>query len=295
MRDKRERSWFWVDNALVDRTDLNLYEKMLYICLARHTGTKEYCFPGLETLCKELGVKDKRTIVKYIRALEDKKLIEIERAKGKSNKYYLNNVEVDTSNVPTCNVPTPNVPAFDEVVTSDVGRVVTSDATSSSDMRCTSKKTNIKKTNIKRTTTEEDIENKIEKNSSSSFSMIKNLLVEHGISTGTITNIMSLVQEKNISLERVVTVLEFSTSKQWGEGAIFKALKENWAFSKENLNIEDTGKIERKLKSVYEYYKAGIDEKCYSHKSAQLNFSNECKKYKDSELFKKYYELLGGI
>ena len=30
MRDRRQKDWFWVDNALVDRKDLNLYEKMLY-------------------------------------------------------------------------------------------------------------------------------------------------------------------------------------------------------------------------------------------------------------------------
>ena len=93
MRDLREKDWFWLDNALIDRTDLNLYEKMLYVCLARHIGKKEYAYPALETLAKELGIKDTRTIVKYTKSLADKGLVVIEKLKGKSNRYYLKNVE----------------------------------------------------------------------------------------------------------------------------------------------------------------------------------------------------------
>lgn len=101
MREMRERDWFWLDNALVDRYDLNIYEKMLYVCLARHIGSNDYAYPKLETLAKELGIKDTRTIVKHTKSLEQKGLITVERLKGKANRYYLNNVKVDTSNVPT--------------------------------------------------------------------------------------------------------------------------------------------------------------------------------------------------
>lgn len=115
MREMRERDWFWLDNALVDRYDLNIYEKMLYVCLARHIGSNDYAYPKLETLAKELGIKDTRTIVKHTKSLEQKGLITVERLKGKANRYYLNNVKVDTSNVPTLddttlNAPTSNVP-----------------------------------------------------------------------------------------------------------------------------------------------------------------------------------------
>ena len=101
MREMRERDWFWLDNALVDRYDLNIYEKMLYVCLARHIGSNDYAYPKLETLAKELGIKDTRTIVKHTKSLEQKGLITVERLKGKANRYYLNNVKVPTSNVPT--------------------------------------------------------------------------------------------------------------------------------------------------------------------------------------------------
>lgn len=137
MRDLRESNWFWIDNALIDRTDLNIYEKMLYACLARHAGNKEYAYPRLETLARELGMKDTRTIVKYTKSLADKGLVVIQKMKGRSNRYYLKNVE---------KVPTPDVPTS-EVPTWDVPTVPTSDVPTSTHMGCTPKKTKTKKTN----------------------------------------------------------------------------------------------------------------------------------------------------
>ena len=211
MRDKRDKGWFWIDNAIVDRADLNIYEKMLYMCLARHAGEKDFCFPGLETLCRELGIKDTRTVVKYIRTLEEKGLIETKKEKGKSNKYYLNNVKVPTSDVPpTCDVPTSDVSSLSKVPTYNVP---TSDDTthmgcthlptwmwvSSTHMGCTSKKTNIKKTNKEDTTTIQNNINKIDpktseedkNSSSSSIDLIKAMLEQHGISNNTKLNIMT--------------------------------------------------------------------------------------------------------
>lgn len=168
MRDLREKDWFWLDNALIDRTDLNLYEKMLYACLARHTGKKEYAYPALETLARELGIKDTRTIVKYTKSLANKGLVVIEKLKGKSNRYYLKNVEkVPTLDVPsnkevdTLEVPTSHVPT-----TPDVSTPPTTHVPSSTYMGCIPKKTNIKNTN-KETTTKIDNINKIDPSSSS--------------------------------------------------------------------------------------------------------------------------------
>ena len=223
MRDLREKDWFWLDNALIDRTDLNLYEKMLYACLARHTGKKEYAYPALETLAKELGIKDTRTIVKYTKSLADKGLVVIEKLKGKSNRYYLKNVEkvptldvpsnkeVDTQEVPTSHVPT----------TPDVSTPPTSHVPSSTYMGCTPKKTNIKNTN-KETTTKIDNINKIDPSSSSleilekeKIRQIKSALQMHGISVATCKNIMDLVYSKHIDLERIKAVLTVAVIKRW--------------------------------------------------------------------------------
>lgn len=234
MRDRRQKDWFWVDNALVDRRDLNLYEKMLYICLARHAGNNDYAFPKLATLCDELGVKDNRTVVKYIKSLEEKGLIEIEKRKGSSNLYYLNNVEVPTSDVPTFNVPT----------TSNEGTVPTSNVGRGSSMKCTPKNTNL---NII-TTTKLDKVNKIDqmevsKKISSSSNLnnldkdtiyqIKSALQSHGLSIPTCKNIMTLVEQGSVGLERIKLVLMTAQLKKWDDGAVYQALRDNWEIKAE--------------------------------------------------------------
>lgn len=239
MRDRRQKDWFWVDNALVDRRDLNLYEKMLYICLARHAGNNDYAFPKLATLCDELGVKDNRTVVKYIKSLEEKGLIEIEKRKGSSNLYYLNNVEVPTSDVPTFNVPT----------TSNEGTVPTSNVGRGSSMKCTPKNTNIKNTNLNIiTTTKLDKVNKIDqmevsKKISSSSNLnnldkdtiyqIKSALQSHGLSIPTCKNIMTLVEQGNVGLDRIKLVLMTAQLKKWDDGAVYQALRDNWEIKAE--------------------------------------------------------------
>lgn len=239
MRDRRQKDWFWVDNALVDRRDLNLYEKMLYICLARHAGNNDYAFPKLATLCDELGVKDNRTVVKYIKSLEEKGLIEIEKRKGSSNLYYLNNVEVPTSDVPTFNVPT----------TSNEGTVPTSNVGRGSSMKCTPKNTNIKNTNLNIiTTTKLDKVNKIDqvevsKKISSSSNLnnldkdtiyqIKSALQSHGLSIPTCKNIMTLVEQGSVDLERIKLVLITAQLKKWDDGAVYQALRDNWEIKAE--------------------------------------------------------------
>lgn len=239
MRDRRQKDWFWVDNALVDRRDLNLYEKMLYICLARHAGNNDYAFPKLATLCDELGVKDNRTVVKYIKSLEEKGLIEIEKRKGSSNLYYLNNVEVPTSDVPTFNVPT----------TSNEGTVPTSNVGRGSSMKCTPKNTNIKNTNLNIiTTTKLDKVNKIDqvevsKKISSSSSLknldkdtlyqIKSALHSHGLTVPTCKNIMTLVEQGSVGLERIKLVLMTAQLKKWDDGAVYQALRDNWEIKAE--------------------------------------------------------------
>lgn len=239
MRDRRQKDWFWVDNALVDRRDLNLYEKMLYICLARHAGNNDYAFPKLATLCDELGVKDNRTVVKYIKSLEEKGLIEIEKRKGSSNLYYLNNVEVPTSDVPTFNVPT----------TSNDGTVPTSNVGRGSSMKCTPKNTNIKNTNLNIiTTTKLDNLNKIDqmevsKKISSSSNLnnldkdtiyqIKSALQSHGLSIPTCKNIMTLVEQGSVGLERIKLVLMTAQLKKWDDGAVYQALRDNWEIKAE--------------------------------------------------------------
>ena len=109
MRDKREKGWFWAENEIIDCDYLKPMERLLYLVLARHSDNKtDESFPSIETLCKKTGVKDKRTIVPYIKNLENLGLISVVRTKGMPNKYYLKNVpkELDTKNVPSTKIDT---------------------------------------------------------------------------------------------------------------------------------------------------------------------------------------------
>ena len=127
MRDIRKKNWFWIENALVDREDIGAMEKLIYMLLARFADQDGKCFPSQERLCKISGIKDYRTIVKYMESLEEKGLISIKKEKGKKNTYYLKNVEeVPAKNVGTKNVGAKNVGAkfVEEVPAKNVGQTI---------------------------------------------------------------------------------------------------------------------------------------------------------------------------
>ena len=81
--------------------------------------------------------------------------------------------------------------------------------------------TNKKNTNKKTTT---------KKKSSSSYEdeKIKDILEKYNLSDSTKKNITSLYLKQKITEERILQVLSVANEKLWGEGAIYKALKENW-------------------------------------------------------------------
>ena len=214
MREMRERDWFWLDNALVDRYDLNIYEKMLYVCLARHIGSNDYAYPKLETLAKELGIKDTRTIVKHTKSLEQKGLITVERLKGKANRYYLNNVKVDTSNVPTLDDTTLNVP------TSDVPPVPTSNVPTSTYIPCGSKNIH-KEDTIKNKEREKEAEPDPVSNSGGYYQEIRMLLASYKINYEKIARL-----GKPIS--RIKEVLRIAKENGKSEGWIVGALTDDY-------------------------------------------------------------------
>ena len=113
MRDIRNKGWFWIENSLIDRDDLNPYEKLLYMTLARYCDNNGKCFPTIETLMKATGINSKATIVKYLKNLEEKELIFVVRCSGKSNTYYLKNVEKKEDNQFNSNTSSLNEPVHE--------------------------------------------------------------------------------------------------------------------------------------------------------------------------------------
>lgn len=77
-------------------------------------------------------------------------------------------------------------------------------------------------------------------------------LFEYGVNDRTIENIIKL----NVTLERVKEVLKSAKEKSWGDGAIYKALKEKWILEEKRASISDE-EIEDKKKWLK--YFAGLD------------------------------------
>lgn len=77
-------------------------------------------------------------------------------------------------------------------------------------------------------------------------------LFEYGVKEETIKNIIKL----DVTLKRVEEVLKFAQEKSWGDGAIYKALKENWVVEEKRESISDE-EIEDKKKWLK--YFAGLD------------------------------------
>lgn len=122
-----------------------------------------------------------------------------------------------------------------------------------------------KELNIK-TTTKLDNLDKIDQNSkdssiSSSSSLVENsyskekdtiyqiksALQSHGISIDTCKNIMELVRNGRVDLDRIKSVLITAQQKAWGEGAIYKALRDNWEAGASETKLLTEKELRKKL------------------------------------------------
>lgn len=122
-----------------------------------------------------------------------------------------------------------------------------------------------KELNIK-TTTKLDNLNKIDQDSkdsstSSSSSLVENssskekdtiyqiksALQSHGLSVETCKNIMELVRNGRVDLDRIKSVLIAAQQKAWGEGAIYKALRDNWEAGTSETKTISEKELRKKL------------------------------------------------
>lgn len=105
VRDKRTRNWFWVENILVDRDDLDIYEKLTYIVLCRFADEgSQSCFPSYDTISQKVGCS-KRKVIDVLKSLREKSLIEIHARYSveggqTSNLYYLPPIGGDEPHAP---------------------------------------------------------------------------------------------------------------------------------------------------------------------------------------------------
>lgn len=102
----------------------------------------------------------------------------------------------------------------------------------------TTKLDNLDKIDQESKDTSSDSSSLVEKSSSDEkerIYQIKSALQSHGLSIETCKNIMELVRNGRVDLDRIKSVLTVAPMKAWGEGAIYKALRDNW----------DTGEVKQ--------------------------------------------------
>jgi len=103
LRDGRVRNWFYLENDLLDRQDLNIYEKTVYIVIARYVNSENKAFPSYETIAKK-GSMAKVQAMRVVKSLIKKGLLKKEARKNKinggstSNLYTLLNPKSNNKN-----------------------------------------------------------------------------------------------------------------------------------------------------------------------------------------------------
>jgi len=100
LRDGRVRNWFYLENDLLDREDLNVYEKTVYIVIARYVNSENKAFPSYETIAKK-GSMAKVQAMRVVKSLIKKGLLKKDARKNKINGG-------STSNLYTLLNPKPN-------------------------------------------------------------------------------------------------------------------------------------------------------------------------------------------
>jgi len=91
LRDGRVRNWFYLENDLLDRQDLNIYEKMIYIVIARFVDRQDKAFPSVPTIAKK-GSMSERQVQAIINSLVKKKLLKKESRLNRDNKSKTSNL-----------------------------------------------------------------------------------------------------------------------------------------------------------------------------------------------------------
>lgn len=152
--------------------------------------------------------------------------------------------------------------------------------------------TNNRITNNKATTSENKKSSSSLKENSLEKETINKLLKKYSLSKITRKNILSLYSKKLITKERIMEVFEISKEKKWGEGAIFKALKENWNIQSKNttkdITVLSEDEARKKIRNRVNYY-INVFETNNNFDEAKNNFIEELKQINGFEDLKSEY------
>ncbi len=91
-----------VPNHVLVSNKISPGAKLAYAMLLKYAWEKDFCYPGQETLAKEMGVSD-RSVRTYLQELEAEKFINIkQQGQGRPNLYvlYMRASGADRKNLP---------------------------------------------------------------------------------------------------------------------------------------------------------------------------------------------------
>jgi len=91
LRDGRVKNWFYLENDLLDREDLTIYEKTVYIVIARYVNGENKAFPSYETIAKK-GSMAKVQAMRVVKSLTQKGLLKKEARRNKDNEGSTSNL-----------------------------------------------------------------------------------------------------------------------------------------------------------------------------------------------------------
>lgn len=152
--------------------------------------------------------------------------------------------------------------------------------------------TNNRITNNKTTTSEDKKSSSSLKENSLEKETINEFLRKYNLSKITRKNILSLYSKKLITKERIIEVFQVSKEKEWGEGAIFKALKENWNIQSKNttkdITVLSEDEARKKIRNRVNYY-INVFETNNNFDEAKNNFIEELKQINGFEDLKSEY------
>ena len=152
--------------------------------------------------------------------------------------------------------------------------------------------TNNRITNNKTTTSEDKKSSSSLKENSLEKEAIDEFLKKYNLSKITRKNILNLYLKKLITKERIIEVFQVSKEKEWGEGAIFKALKENWNIQSKNttkdITVLSEDEARKKIRNRVNYY-INVFETNNNFEEAKNNFIEELKQINGFEDLKSEY------
>ncbi|MGL4863711.1 MAG: replication initiator protein A [Cetobacterium sp.] len=213
------------------------------------------------------GIRDeieigKDQVIDSIKRLVESKVIIQEKFQGKATRFYL---EDDLNQIKFKDVKNPKSSRKKSTTENPTTPVGKSDHTSTENPTTNqSENTDINKTNLLnktkliKTTTKLNyiypIDNSNKKNSSSSISEeineLKKYLMQEIHDVPTCKNIMFLVENRDLNLERIKTVVEYSKKNKKGNGYIYSALENNWDIPSDNIKNNFVSSLDKEKEFI---------------------------------------------